>query len=182
MRDFLADDVSELSSVAAVDVDEDVVTGAGGAFVLVVVVVVAVVASIGCRQQVEEDRDIVSVDDATFVVDEGAADDDDMVFVDSFVLLPWAAVFNIFSSQSPGANPCRTEARAQRGHSPALNGCSSVLLQLASVVVALLWFNFKSLNLSLISHTELAVTIKLGLTGLDAGPAASSCCCCRNCC
>lgn len=114
-RDFLPDDVSELSSVAAVEVDV-----AGGAIVLVV--------GSGCRQQLEEDNDVVApaVTDAAFVAaGDGAATDDDTVFVDSFVLLPWV-VFNIFSSHSP-AEPCRTDAIAQRGHSPALNGCSSLL-------------------------------------------------------
>lgn len=125
-RDFLPDDVSELSSVAAVEVD--VTTGAGGAIVLVVVVVV----SSGCRQQVEEDSDVFAVTDVAPVADaafvaagEGGATADDTVFVDSFVLLPWV-VFNIFSSHSP-FEPGRTDAIAQRGHSPALNGCSSLL-------------------------------------------------------
>lgn len=128
-RDFLPDDVSELSSVAAVDVD--VAAGAGGAIVLVVVVVVV---SNGCRQQVEEDNDVVAVTvvapvaDAAFVAagdGAAAAAADDTIFVDSFVLLPWV-VFNIFSSHSP-VEPCRIDAIAQRGHSPALNGCSSLL-------------------------------------------------------
>lgn len=124
-RDFLPDDVSELSSVAAVDVD--VAAGAGGAIVLVVVVVVV---SSGCRQQVEEDSDVVAVTVvapvAAFVAaGDGAAVADDTVFVDSFVLLPWV-VFNIFSSHS-SVEPCRTDAIAQRGHSPALDGCSSLL-------------------------------------------------------
>lgn len=68
-RDFLPDDVSELSSVAAVDVD--VAAGAGGAIVLVVVVV-----SSGCRQQVEDDSDVVApVADVAFVAaGAGAAD------------------------------------------------------------------------------------------------------------
>lgn len=80
-RDFLPDDVSELSSVAAVDVD--VAAGAGGAIVLVVV-------RSGCRQHVEEDSDSVavtvvsSVDEAAFVAaGDGAATADDTVFVDS---------------------------------------------------------------------------------------------------
>lgn len=117
-RDFLPDDVSELSSVAAVDVD--VAAGAGGAIVLVVVVV-----SSGCRQQVEDDSDVVApVAAVTFGASgDGAADTG---LVDSFVLLPWV-VFRIFSSQSPVSGACRTDAIAQRGHSPALNGCSSLL-------------------------------------------------------
>lgn len=68
-RDFLPDDVSELSSVAAVDVDV-----AGGAIVLVVVV------SSGCRQHVEEDNDVVAPVAAAFGA---AAVADDTVFVDS---------------------------------------------------------------------------------------------------
>lgn len=84
-RDFLPDDVSELSSVAAVDVD--VAAGAGGAIVLVVVVVVV---SSGCRQQVEEDSDVVAVTVvapvAAFVAaGDGAAVADDTVFVDSLL-------------------------------------------------------------------------------------------------
>lgn len=116
-RDFLPDDVSELSSVAAVDV-------ADGVIVLVVVVVV----SSGCRQQDEEDTEVVAItvvapaaDAALVAAGDGAV----TVFVDSFVLLPWV-VFNIFSSHSP-VELCRTDAIAQRGHSPALNGCSSLL-------------------------------------------------------
>lgn len=110
-RDFLPDDVSELRSVAAVDVDV-----AGGAIVLVVVV------SSVCRQHVEEDNDVVASVAAAFGA---AAVADDTVFVDSFVLLP-SVVFNIFSSQSP-IGPCRTDAITQRGHSPARDGCSSLL-------------------------------------------------------
>lgn len=116
-RDFLPDDVSELSSVAAADVD-----GAGGDIVLVVVVVVV---GSGCLQQAEEDRDVVAPVAAFGAAGDGAAVADDTVFVDSFVLLPWV-VFNIFSSQSP-VEPCRIDAIAQRGHSPALDGCSSLL-------------------------------------------------------
>lgn len=73
-RDFLPDDVSELSSVAAIDVDV-----AGGATVLVVVV------SSGCRQHVEEDNDVVAPVAAAFGVagDSAAAVADDTVFVDS---------------------------------------------------------------------------------------------------
>lgn len=112
-RDFLPDDVSELSSVAAVDV-------AGGAIVLVVVV------SSGCRQQAEEDNDVVAPVAAAFgAAGDGDAVTDDTVLVDSFVLLPWV-VFNIFSSHSPIVL-CRTDAITQRGHSPALDGCSSLL-------------------------------------------------------
>lgn len=113
-RDFLPEDVSELSSVAAVDV-------AGGAIALVVVV------SSGCRQHVEEDNDVVAPVAAAFGAagDSAAAVADDTVFVDSFVLLP-SVVFNIFSSQSP-IGLCRTDAITQRGHSPALDGCSSLL-------------------------------------------------------
>lgn len=114
-RDFLPDDVSELSSVAAADVD-----GAGGDIVLVVVVVVV---GSGCRQQAEED--VVAPVAAFGAAGDGAAVADDTVFVDSFVLLPWV-VFNIFSSQSP-VEPCRIDAIAQRGHSPAMDGCSSLL-------------------------------------------------------
>lgn len=93
-RDFLPDDVSELSSVAAV---EDAVGGAdagGGAIVLVVVVVVV---RIGCRQQDEEDTDVdvvavtVAAAAASSVLpfDAAAAEHADVtVFVDSFAPVP----------------------------------------------------------------------------------------------
>lgn len=149
-RDFLPADVSELSSVVAVEL----CCGAG--------------VDGGCRQQAVVAADVFGFD-TTFAV---------VVVVDSFVSLP-GVVFRIFSSL-PAAVPC-WEATAHRGHSPTLNGCSS-LCRLAA------WSNFKSLSLSLISQTALAVTIRLGLTGPllladSAGtPEASSCCCWRSCC
>lgn len=109
-RDFLPDDVSELSSVDAVDI------GCCGAVAVPVV---------GCRQH-EEDFVVTVVGVAVVVVvvapvtleaAGGAA------FVDSFSLP--CVVFNIFSSGSP-VEPC-WEATAHRGHSPTLNGCSSLL-------------------------------------------------------
>lgn len=132
-RDFLPDDVSELSSVAAV---EDAVGGAdagGGAIVLVVVVVVV---RIGCRQQDEEDTDVdvvavtvaaAAAASSVVAFDAAAAEDADVtVFVDSFAPIPCTAVFNIFSSPSP-TGPWRAAANAHLGHSPTLNGCSSLL-------------------------------------------------------
>lgn len=129
-RDFLPDDVSELSSVAAVE-DADGADAGGGAIVLVVVVVVV---RIGCRQQDEEDTDVdvvavtvAAAAAASSVVAFDAAEDADVtVFVDSFVPVPCTAVFNIFSSPSP-TGPCRAAANAHLGHSPTLNGCSSLL-------------------------------------------------------
>lgn len=124
-RDFFPDDVSELSSVAAV---EDAVDG-GGATDFVVVVVVAVVR-IGCRQQDEEDTD---VDAATVVASTvlalevaAAGAGDFTVFTGSFLLVPCTAVFNIFSSPS-AVGPCRAATIVHRGHSPTLKGCSSLL-------------------------------------------------------
>lgn len=102
-----------------------------------------------------------------------------VVVVDSFVSLP-GVVFRIFSSLT--TDPCGKFCTAHRGHSPTLNGCSSLcLLRLTS------GSNFKSLNLSLISHTALAVTMRLGLTGPDSvelvpAAAINCCCCCRSCC
>lgn len=104
-----------------------------------------------------------------------------VVVVDSFVSLP-GVVFRIFSSLATDPGSCCRFCTAHRGHSPTLNGCSSLcLLRLTS------GSNFKSLNLSLISHTALAVTMRLGLTGPDSvelvPAAAISCCCCwRSCC
>lgn len=130
-RDFLPDDVSELSSVAVV---EDAV-GAGPGGGAIVLVVVVVVVRIGCRQQDEEDTDVdvvavtVAAAAASSVLpfDAAAAEDADVtVFVDSFVPLPCTAVFNIFSSPS-AAGPWRAAANAHLGHSPTLNGCSSLL-------------------------------------------------------
>lgn len=118
-RDFLPDDVSELSSVAAVEL----AVGVGA----VAFVVAAVVVRIGSRQQDEEDTDVVAVTVLAFDAAVAAAGDGAVTaFVDSFVLVPCAAVFNIFSSPSP-AGPCRAAAIAHRGHSPTLNGCSSLL-------------------------------------------------------
>lgn len=103
--------------------------------------------------------------------------------VDSFVSLP-GVVFRIFSSLATDSGCCRF-CTAHRGHSPTLNGCSSLCL--LWLPLACCWSNFKSLNLSLISHTALAVTMRLGLTGPDSAelPAAISCCwrsCCWCCC
>lgn len=100
-RDFLPADVSELSSVAVVELCCGVGVG-------VVVVIVG-----GCRQHVvvADDFGFVAAD-TTFAV----------VVVDSFVSLP-GVVFRIFSSLA--TVPC-WDATAQRGHSPTLNGCSSL--------------------------------------------------------
>lgn len=161
-RDFLPADVSELSSV-------DVVELCCGVGVGVVIVVVG-----GCRQHVADDFGSVPVD-TTFAV---------VAVVDSFVSLP-GVVFRIFSSLATSLVPC-WDATAHRGHSPTLNGCSSLCRRRSS--------SLRSLNLSLISHTALAVTIRLGLTGPDGEgdgsgtefpPAAINCCwrsCCWCCC
>lgn len=165
-RDFLPADVSELSNVDVVELCCGVGVG--------VIVVVG-----GCRQHVADDFGFVPVD-ATFAVVVVAV-------VDSFVSLP-GVVFRIFSSlavATPAAAPCWDTATAHRGHSPTLNGCSSLCRRLDSS-------SLRSLNLSLISHTALAVTIRLGLTGPDGDdgsgtelPVAISCCwrsCCWCCC
>lgn len=123
-RDFLPDGVRALNSV-------EVGLGSGASVFVVVVVVV----KIGCRQQDEEDTDVVSVtvaaDSASTVLAfdvaaDAAGDADVTVFVDSFAPVSCTAVFNIFSSPS-SAGPCRAAAIAHRGHSPTLNGCSSLL-------------------------------------------------------
>lgn len=125
-RDFFPDDVSELSSVAAV---EDAVDGGGATdFVVVVVAVVR----IGCRQQDEEDTDVdaATVAASTVLALEVAAAaagaGDFTVFTGSFLLVPCTAVFNIFSSPS-AVGPCRAATIVHRGHSPTLKGCSSLL-------------------------------------------------------
>lgn len=165
-RDFLPDGVSALNSV-------EVGVGSGASVFVVVV-------GIGCRQQGEEDTEVVAVTvsnavatastvlafDAAAVAAAGTGDADVTVFAGSFALVSCMAVFNIFSSPS-AADPCRAAAAAHRGHSPTLNGCSSLLC-------ASLWFNCKSFNLSLISHTELGDAVTL--------LADNNCCCCSCCC
>lgn len=163
-RDFFPADVSELSSVEAVELCCCGGTGFG------VEVDVGVIVVGGCRQHVVAEVDFGFVAaGTTFTV---------VVVVDSFVSLP-GVVFRIFSSLATDPGCCKF-CTAHRGHSPTLNGCSSLcLLRLTS------GSNFKSLNLSLISHTALAVTMRLGLTGPDSVelvPAAAINCCCRSCC
>lgn len=110
-RDFFPADVSELSSVEAVELG-----CCGGFGVEVGVIVVG-----GCRQHVvavaaEVDFGFVAAG-TTFAV---------VVAVDSFVSLP-GVVFRIFSSLATDAGCCRF-CTAHRGHSPTLNGCSSLCL------------------------------------------------------
>lgn len=162
-RDFFPADVSELSSVEAVEL---CCCGGTGFGVGVEVIVVG-----GCRQHVVAEVDFGFVAaGTTFTV----------VVVDSFVSLP-GVVFRIFSSLATDPGCCKF-CTAHRGHSPTLNGCSSLCLRRLTS-----GSNFKSLNLSLISHTALAVTMRLGLTGPDSvelvPAAAINCCCCwRSCC
>lgn len=69
----------------------------------------------GCRQH-------VAVDDFGFVTTFAVV----VVVIDSFVSLP-GVVFRIFSSLA-SAPCCWFAATAHRGHSPTLNGCSSLCL------------------------------------------------------
>lgn len=111
-RDFLPDDVSELSSVAAVE-DAVGADAGGGAIVLVVVVVVV---RIGCRQQDEEDTDVdvvavtVAAAAASSVLpfDAAAAEDADVtVFVDSFQESAKASPLNhLIRIMWPSSTPC----------------------------------------------------------------------------
>lgn len=99
-RDFLPADVSELSKDDVVVVELCCCCGGIGVEVG------------GCRQHV------AVADDFGFVVATFAIV---VVVVDSFVSLP-GVVFRIFSSlATPGC-----WATAHRGHSPTLNGCSSL--------------------------------------------------------